>query len=360
MGDDLSGSAETLLYKPDWEETKARYEAWWRGEVLDRVCIAVSAPKKEPRAVLPPRDNRSRWLDANWRIEAWEASLEATYFGGEAFPCPTILIGSPAFYGCELVFQETTIWAKKYIDWERGDSVQFKPDSEHWLAVSSMLEKIVERAKGRFFVGIPTIGSPTDTLSSLRTAGELCLDIILRPQRLRAVLSQLQTDWFRIYNHFHRLTSRHQSGSSAWLSVWSPGTYYPLQCDFSCMISAKQFEEFVLPEIEAQSTWLDHSLYHLDGPGAIHHLDALLSLEELDGIQWVPGAGSPPPMDWEELLLKIQKAGKNLHISIAIGDVEKALRRLKPEGLFIATSASSPEEAEELLATARKLLRTNR
>ena len=27
-----------LSFKPDWEETKQRYLAWWQGEVIDRCC----------------------------------------------------------------------------------------------------------------------------------------------------------------------------------------------------------------------------------------------------------------------------------------------------------------------------------
>jgi hypothetical protein len=35
---------------------------------------------------------------------------------------------------------------------------------------------------------------------------------------------------------------------------------------------------------------MKYSLFHLDGPGALKHLDSLLELDALDGIQWVSGA----------------------------------------------------------------------
>ena len=34
----------------------------------------------------------------------------------------------------------------------------------------------------------------------------------------------------------------------------------------------------------------DAPIFPLDGPGAVRHVDALLEGEELDAIQWVPGA----------------------------------------------------------------------
>lgn len=31
-----------MFYKPDWLETKKRFEAFWKGEILDRCMIAVT------------------------------------------------------------------------------------------------------------------------------------------------------------------------------------------------------------------------------------------------------------------------------------------------------------------------------
>lgn len=42
----------------------------------------------------------------------------------------------------------------------------------------------------------------------------------------------------------------------------------------------------------------------------MRHVDALLALPKLDGIQWIPGAGAPPVSEWIPLLEHIQAAGK--------------------------------------------------
>ena len=85
------------------------------------------------------------------------------------------------------------------------------------------------------------------------------------------------------------------------------------------------FEEFFIPSIRFQCETAEHSIYHLDGPGAIQHLDSLLDISSLNGIQWVPlpGVGAKPMLEWLPLLKKIQESGKCLHIGCPCKDVEK-------------------------------------
>ena len=66
---------------------------------------------------------------------------------------------------------------------------------------------------------------------------------------------------------------------------------------FRRMITGPEmFERFVLPDLAACCDRLDHAFYHLDGKGELPHLDLLLSIDGLRGIQWIPGAGQPPPI----------------------------------------------------------------
>ncbi len=82
-------SVMKLLYKPDWDETKERFKAWWAHEYFGRCAFAVTAPKKHaPETPEParPATPELRWTDLDY-ISAksdWENSR--TFFGGEAFP----------------------------------------------------------------------------------------------------------------------------------------------------------------------------------------------------------------------------------------------------------------------------------
>jgi 5-methyltetrahydrofolate--homocysteine methyltransferase len=123
------------------------------------------------------------------------------------------------------------------------------------------------------------------------------------------------------------------------------------------MISPGDFERFVLPSLNRTAGHLDHSIYHWDGPGQIAHLDHLLSMPHLDGIQWVPGDGSAPVWDekWFPLYEKIQAAGKILvlHGFYTVEDALKVIKNFSPKGLWMSAALSSGEEAEALLAEAR-------
>ena len=48
------------------------------------------------------------------------------------------------------------------------------------------------------------------------------------------------------------------------------------------MMSPEDFRKYIQPSLREQSEKVDHVLYHLDGPAAIKHMDALM---EIDGGQ---------------------------------------------------------------------------
>ena len=87
-----------------------------------------------------------------------------------------------------------------------------------------------------------------------------------------------------------------------------------LASDFSYMISPAMFAEFVRPELQASCRRLANSFYHLDGVGQLAHLDLLLEMPELNGIQWVPGAGQPDWRHWPDVFRRIRAAGKLIQV----------------------------------------------
>jgi len=98
-------------------------------------------------------------------------------------------------------------------------------------------------------------------------------------------------------------------GSLNRFGMYSRGVIDVPQCDASCMIGQEMFERFELPSLAHEVAGLSASIYHLDGPGAIRHLEAICSLEKLDMIQWVPGAGQDDK-DWSDLRRRIDELGK--------------------------------------------------
>jgi 5-methyltetrahydrofolate--homocysteine methyltransferase len=67
------------------------------------------------------------------------------------------------------------------------------------------------------------------------------------------------------------------------------------------MIGPKMFRRLSLPDLKATCQRLGRSFYHLDGVGQIPHQPYLLGIEELDGMQWIPGDGKPDCSSWPAL-----------------------------------------------------------
>jgi 5-methyltetrahydrofolate--homocysteine methyltransferase len=147
--------------------------------------------------------------------------------------------------------------------------------------------------------------------------------------RLVAEVTQL---WLRYYDELYTTIKTAANGTTSWAPMWCPGRYYMLQSDFSYMISPTMFERFVLPDLEAICNHLDYGFYHLDGKGQIPHLDMLLAIENLRGIQWIPGDGAPPPEAWLPLLKRIRDAGKLCQVYVSAEGALTIARELGGKG----------------------------
>ena len=95
-------------------------------------------------------------------------------------------------------------------------------------------------------------------------------------------------------------------------------------------MSPNQFREFIVDSLRQQARKLDHVLYHLDGPDAIKHVDALMEIEEIDALQWTSGDHGPDGTleDWYEIYDKARRAGKSLWIKVYSGNVDDWIRNV--------------------------------
>jgi hypothetical protein len=78
------------------------------------------------------------------------------------------------------------------------------------------------------------------------------------------------------------------------------------------MIGPDMFRTFVAPELASSAARMKNAVYHMDGIGQIPHLDQLLAIKDIKGIQWVHGSGTPELTNWDELLEKILASGVKL------------------------------------------------
>jgi len=353
----------SLKYKPDWEETKERFRAWWAGDSIGRCALAVTAPKDgaedEPRPVAPA-DPVARWTDLDYIAELNDWQHRRTFWGGEAFP---VWNGGypghtsiPTYLGCPLELDTRTGWWHPLLTGEEWDVTQLRidPANRWWRFNDQLLERTAAEATGRSIPGVGAFGGCGDTLSALRGNERLLYDVIDEPDRVRQAELYLMDQWCEVYEHAYERLRDVAEGSTCWFRLWSPGRFYAAHNDFSYMISPRMFRAIFLPAIERQLEFLDHAVYHVDGIEAFRHVPALLELPRLHAIQILPGAGKPSPLHYMDVLRQVQAGAKNLHISISAADVPAALRQLSARGLFISASCKSEAEARSLLGLAER------
>lgn len=306
---------------------------------------------------------RDEWLNASFRIARFKQSAVNTYYGGDDFPYLETHLGPgtlATFLGARPDFQENTVWYyPMYADITKAAEPCYNPDNPYWSFVQQLAREGVAQLRGRALVGIPDLIEGLDTLASLRGTQELLIDLIDHPSDVHRLLSAITDVYFDYYDRLHEIIRDDDGGSCfAAFRIWGPGKVAKVQCDFSAMISPEMFAEYVVPYLRRQCARLDYSMFHLDGPSCICHLDLLLDIPELDAIQWTPGAGQPGTGDrcWYPLYERVLSRGKALEVAGCHPDLVKPLiREFGPDGLMITTRVDSIEAAERLVEECRRL-----
>ena len=345
-------------WKPDWPQAKANLTKWWNGEGL---AVCVTAPRDVPiEPISEPRfesDPEKRRTDPVRRCDEAEHQMAHRAFLAEAFPYLDTQIGPGSlgtFLGAEPHFADTTVWYEPCID----DPDCFGPirfDAKNrWFKIHmAVIEEGLRRANGRYLVGIPDLIENLDTLAAMRGTEPLLRDLIDRPGWVHDRLAEINEAYSEAFDLMYEQV-RDEDGGNAFASfrIWGPGKTAKLQCDFSCMISPRMFREFVRPYLSAQCDWLDYSLYHLDGVGAVQHVEALLEIESLKAIQWTAGAGKPGGGDpqWYDLYRRVKAGGKSIQaVGVSVDQVIPLIEAVGPQGTFIQVSGTDQASAEKLL-----------
>jgi hypothetical protein len=200
---------------------------------------------------------------------------------------------------------------------------------------------------------MPTWGNHAgDNLALIRGTEKLMVDIAENPAWVRQAVKKVSDILLEVYTVLWELVDKKVTGlegSVNYCGLWSPGKTMGFDCDISCCISPQQYEDIFLPPLIETMHTVDHRLYHLDGTMALQQLDLLLSLPEIDAIQWVPGAGHEPILQWIPLIQRIQKGGKAVLVQAEAADIAALLGEVSARGLCISTSCATEQEARDIV-----------
>jgi 5-methyltetrahydrofolate--homocysteine methyltransferase len=343
-------SHQPLELVPDLPEIAARCEAWWAHDCLDRPVFTGSANLNPARPVtrrLELLDQPDEWFAAK------RADMLQRHRVGETLP--TVRVELPfqgGVLGNDFGFYYDTVWTHPSIlgEWTSGPEWVVHEGNRWWEKFGALTKLVASDARGRYPLMSPGVGMGSDTLSGMRGPQQLCLDLIERPEVVRAAVDSFYPAWNKLFAHSYRAPMSEGVGLVQNIGLWSSRPYITPQCDFAFMISTRHFEELFLPEIARQAATVGRACFHLDGPGVARHIDAILDVPDIQAIQWVPGA-SASPLPWAAMLQKIQRRGRSLQVICPPEDVLPVCDALKPEGLNISLSGSlRPDELDDLFA----------
>ncbi|MEW6741688.1 MAG: hypothetical protein AB1486_02920 [Planctomycetota bacterium] len=363
------------------ERVEQRFRDWWEGR-LGEPLLAVRAPvtDRHGRGTSNTSGDENHWweddlhtlhggaeagdpelaqiwTDPDRLLPRYQELLRINWFGGDWLPVvwpnfsPCII---SAFLGAKLSFGPRTTWQEPAATLHEVAAGEFDPLNVWWQRTAVMVERALSNWDGRFVVGFPDWGAVTDALANLVGHEALCVAVVTEPALVRRAGARLLEIQLELVRRLAEGMLAVQGGTCSWHGCWSPGITYPVQSDLCVLFSPRQFRDVFLPLLDQECSALTHAAYHLDGPEALRHLDALLEIPSLRAIQWIPGAGAPPTHQWLDLYRRIQAAGRAVIVEAEYEAVPLFLRELRPEGLFLRTACPTREHGLRLLEACRK------
>ncbi|MCX7706177.1 MAG: hypothetical protein N2115_08005 [bacterium] len=350
-----------MQFKPDWLETKQRLSDFWTGKYIGRPCVAIHAPDPKDSISPPPTPEKEedRYLNIDWYLKNLEYRFSNNAYIGEALPSDSVLAGYTISYGAKVKFTPYTVWIEplENIDIEDKKTFELDWNSFEMQRFLDFYAKFVQAGSGKFLVGQPAILPGNDLLSMIMGSEKFLIWLVDEPKAMKSAIMNLAGNWVEIAKRLNDIYTEYQEGYGiCWLGLWCPYPFISTQSDISSMLSTRMFEEFIVPEIELVGRELGPVVYHLDGPGALHHIDTLCKIPEIKMIQWVPGAGSTYSVEkWLPLYKKIQDSGKIVMAYVMEEELNFFIKSLDAKLSYIVTSCKSKKEAEQLLLKIERL-----
>ena len=344
-------------WKSNLEETKQRYINWWnhKGIILnmwEHFQEGVQ-PHAEITPPAPAKDLSQKWFDPQWRAEYLDWYVAHSSLKADILPVANTQLGPgslAAILGGVFEGGEDTIWIHPHPDFT--NEIVFNPEHPNWILHKELLKACKAKANGHYFVGMPDLMEGLDVLAALKGTDRVLLDTVMQPEILEQQMQQINDIYFKVFDELYDIIREGDEMAFCYFSSWAPGKMSKLQSDISTMISQDDYRRFVQPFIREQCQKIDYTLYHLDGVGAMHHLPALLEIEELNAIQWTPGVGEPQggSPKWYDLYKKILAGGKSVMACwVTLDELKPLLDHIGADGVHLEMDFHNEKEVEQAM-----------
>jgi len=319
---------------------------WWDNKEQETpIILGYSAP------LFPEiTDINEYWAKNKIRYDIFKELQKGTVYYGCAIPHHYIDFGSSAMagvLGCKMnPLAWDTIWPSRMFE-ELPDPGDIYIKDNEWY---HLLYELIDISLSD--TGISTtfyaLGGINDTLGSLYGEQNLLLDMIDRPMDVKLCLDKICDIWISEKDKMYQIIKSKQEGMSSWAGIWAQGSTFPIQEDISYMLGVDTFNEFCLPYIKRCVDSLDYPIYHLDGPGAIKHLDSLLEIQNLRVIQWVPGINCEEITQWYSLIKTVLDSGRSIQVTCTVDEAVPLIKEVGSRGLLISLEDANEDNITKL------------
>lgn len=345
----------------DWQRTLENWRRFWKGK-LGRPLVDITWTDPAIPAETGARRYFQEYPDTLSGAEIVEMEtreLRRFRWIGDAFPKRFLNFGPgsmASYMGSRVSADGATVWFHD-LGLPLSD-IKIRMDREsRWYRRVSEIQGAALAAWGRDLqVSVSDIGGNLDTLASLRGAENLLTDLLDEPDLVEKLTREITREWLKVYHEEADKILARSRGVTPWAPIFSEEKSYMFQCDFSYMFSPDLFERLVMPDLIACCEEIPASFYHLDGPAALRHLDLLLSIPKLKGVQWIPGAGQPESAEWIDVLKRIRKAGKFCQIGGSPGKLLALKERMDLDGFVLKVDLPPETGRAEAEALYKKLI----
>ncbi len=343
--------------KSNWPATKRHLIDWWnhKGTV---VATWSEFAKFSPQDVFAGEDFtwEKFWTDAQWSARYNEHILRNMRFCVDTIPTAKPNLGPGSL--CLLLGSKVKKFDKGTVWYDIADfdvfskKIQFDADNPWWHKHIEFVKANLDQSNGRYIVACPDLIENLDVFASLYGTENLLMDLLTRAEEISEKLLEINQSYFAAYEKIYDMI-KDGDGSAAYgaFNLWAPGKAAKVQCDISVLFSPDIYKRVVVPALGEQCGWLDYSMYHIDGSGALGHLDSLLDIAELDALEWTPEPGLPSggSPHWYELYKRILKAGKSVQaIHVKHDEIKPMIDALGNEGLYISVDCCNDYEIDKL------------
>jgi len=349
-------AATKLELRPDFAEVREVWRRFWAGELTERPALLINVPRN-PEQKPPPRPhpynlNIKPVEEVADLLEEWAAAF---HWCGDILPAYRVTFAPDDFalmLGADMEFREEgtlTGWIEPFLD-DYDREIRFRPEGKWFVRMADCVAGLRKRFDGRLLLQWTQLQGGLDALSAIRGPERLLMDLVTCPDDVKAALAQIDRALAEARDALAALYDIETLGSGTRHGMYHPGRVDVPQCDFSCMISTEMFEEFGVPSLRSDCQSLDAAEYHLDGPDAIRHLEAVCAIDKIMLIQWQPGAGEAAEQDWTDLYARIDRLGTGQLRSGNRDEVKRLWRNYRSDHLCIRVDGlRSPAEAEDFV-----------